>query len=111
MSKSKKIVSFPDTVTAKDWNEQLMDRWIDVHVTFDLGWTTEKPTEPGWYWAFPDAKQNPEHEGWQIVRVWKSEPRSKLNVEIMGTARHTEFDEFVRWIGPISQPEPPAKSG
>lgn len=65
-------------------------------------WTTEPPTEEGFYWA-----TNP----WGVVLVRVEESNGCLygiEMDRMDLYPH-KLDRFTQWCGPILPPEPPTK--
>lgn len=65
-------------------------------VSISLEWTTEAPTEPGWYWA--------ECEG--VTKLVA--PDGGDGVEVVGESGKFYVGYFSRWLGPI--PVPPQDS-
>jgi hypothetical protein len=66
-------------------------------------WTTEPPTQEGWYWALVDRK-NPTPS---IVHVVSAFSHGKLFIEI---GREEEpLDWYSHWLGPLPVPEPPTE--
>lgn len=68
-------------------------------------WTTEPPTEPGWYWATPRMVEGWEDISPQIAEVYKN-LSDRLKVLFDG---NDDFDlaDFTHWLGPLPLPEPP----
>ncbi len=62
-----------------------------------MKWTTDKPTEPGWYWV---------RDGQQIEMVDLELDSGTLVVYAVDDDHHT-VDEYSHWFGPLPQPEPP----
>lgn len=63
-------------------------------------WTTEPPTEPGWYWVRQGHNQP--------IVAWVRELDRKMRVKLFGNAYHNDVDEkmFTHWMK-IEAPEPP----
>ena len=67
--------------------------------TADMNWTTEKPTQPGWYWLRNLI-------GLEIVKVWDT--RRGLRVGFLnGNRCFLKMDIAGEWAGPL---EPPPSS-
>lgn len=69
-----------------------------------MKWTTERPTKPGWYWAW--------HTIFKCLHVvlinngaLKDSPFKPLAYE--GGGEPTFCDVYSYWLGPIEPPEPP----
>jgi hypothetical protein len=63
-----------------------------------MNWTTERPKERGYYWAYEDL--DPEDADVFLVYV-----KDELHCILY----HDEWplDSFSHWIGPLQKPEPP----
>lgn len=64
-------------------------------------WTTEPPTDPGWYWVRQGHNQP--------IVAWVRELDRKMRVKLFGNAYHNDVDEkmFTHWMK-IEAPEPDA---
>lgn len=67
----------------------------------NLSWTTEKPTQSGFYWARGFWRS----EIIVIVRVDVGEQW----VELPGTEITDTFDSYTHWIGPLIIPNSPVR--
>ena len=58
-------------------------------------WTTDKPTQEGYYWAWDGATVD-------MVDI-------RMLGELVAFIEDIEYelDEFTHWIGPLEKPEPP----
>ena len=69
-----------------------------------MKWTTDKPTEPGWYWI-------DDGDGWDfsVVKVSLNYKQdlfvSSIYNEDNEAVPINEFDYVTRWAGPIPEPE------
>lgn len=63
-----------------------------------LEWTTEPPTQDGWYWTV---------EANDIFIVEVSKIGSRMIVNYFGTLEESRVDEFTYWLGPLPIPDPP----
>ena len=67
-----------------------------------MKWTTNKPTEPGWYWV-------DEHDSWKpsIVLVHKHLTGGTLVAQECDACKTpvSEYNSSVKWSGPIQEPE------
>ena len=68
-------------------------------------WTTTPPTEPGWYWVYTIAEDEPENVVTEIV--WVDFPPGyygpKFSLEEVGLLLY----EKTHWLGPLPMPEHP----
>jgi hypothetical protein len=64
-----------------------------------LEWTTEPPTQDGWFWAIGPG--NP-----VVVRVIEGNPSHFVGF-INGVGGAYPVDYFSHWLGPLPIPEPP----
>jgi hypothetical protein len=68
---------------------------VDIDILAKLDWTTDPPTEEGWYWV-----QRIGNDSIEIVQFWN----------IGGTFQTTDFEGvngFTHWLGPLPVPEIP----
>ena len=65
----------------------------------EIGWTSEKPTEPGFYWVRNDGFTNG-----QVVRVWRS--ASQVNAAHIGGLDPVATLPW-EWWGPLEMPASP----
>lgn len=70
-------------------------------------WTTEPPTQEGWYWAKPDMSKKPEHDNVQVVYLWDWDGEPKVMVS--GVEISVPVFHFTHWLGPLPVPELPEK--
>ena len=62
-------------------------------------WTTEKPTEPGWYWV-------KERDIWRSIAFIGAVQFEERTV-ITESGREVPFDDVLVWSGPIPEPTEP----
>lgn len=70
----------------------------------DEEWTTEPPTQEGWYWAAGEGLEI------QLCNVvWNILDRDNARFQAMqaGNNDMLEFSEFTHWLGPLPVPEIP----
>jgi len=86
---------------------------VDVSFLPDVGygfdkWTTETPTEPGWYWAL-----NPGDVGGRgvvgLVRIHKSAIDGELSLAFHGSdmSYYLPYKFISHWLGPLPEPKVP----
>lgn len=66
---------------------------------YNFAWTTETPTQEGWYWVVNGNKEI------EIVEVYKLDNR--LYAWTVTSERDFDLNEFIMWLGPIPPPEMP----
>lgn len=71
-----------------------------------LQWTTELPTEPGWYWWRPEKNIVPH----MVYVVWESTMRSVQKDRMFVLYPHSDVEFAVderpgEWAGPIPEPQ------
>lgn len=67
------------------------ERWINTEELTALEWTTEKPSQCGWYWVVRKYWNKPE-----LYHV-----ESLVFVDLVHSVTH--------WLGPVAMPEPPKR--
>ena len=71
-----------------------------------LHWTTDLPTEPGWYWLrYRSATEGARVTDVELIDIRHGEP---FFVSYAGSLRRVYFHrncEPVEWAGPIPEPE------
>ena len=72
-------------------------------VLFDGGktWTTEPPTEPGWYWVHTTPEDDPINPVTEVVEL--EGPGAAFTLKEHGLSLNTR----THWLGPLPEPEPP----
>jgi hypothetical protein len=92
-------------MTAKIYNCVAYDCGTGEGRPMKLTWTTDKPTEPGWYW-FQDSWVGP-----YIVWIYWADS-SKKDLIAHGREDYSVSVRYGQWAGPIPEPEGGAgKSG
>lgn len=86
--------------------EQAAEAWNSL--PRHLHWTTETPTEPGWYWWRPEKNIVPH----MVYVVWESTMRSVQKDRMFVLYPHSDVEFAVderpgQWAGPIPEPEEP----
>ena len=79
-----------------------------------LVWTTEKPTEPGWYWARIGHFHPVLDKGVKVlVFVSGNAPFLKVAKAVTEFGMDAEVSPGAvwQWAGPIPQPEEPTEGG
>jgi hypothetical protein len=73
-----------------------------------LTWTTDKPTEPGGYWAYGKDVHGRGPYVW-IVEVDKYNGRMDIVFRVFGDEYDPEIEwkDITHWMGPLEEPEPP----
>lgn len=71
----------------------------DIDILARLQWTTETPTQEGWYWVVNGNKEM------EIVKVYKT--CEGLYVWTVTSEKDFELKDFSMWLGPLPIPEPP----
>ena len=66
---------------------------------YNFAWTTEAPTQEGWYWVVNGNKEI------EIVKVYKLD--NSLHAWTVTSERDFDLKEFSMWLGPIPPPEMP----
>jgi hypothetical protein len=66
----------------------------------DMEWTTEAPTEQGWYCVDMLGEV-------EAVRVVRDEFRGRLIVQFCGSEDDGDLSFFKKWYGPLTLPELP----
>lgn len=67
---------------------------------FPFEWTTEPPTQEGWYWVVNGNKEI------EIVKVYKT--CDGLYAWTVTSERDFDLKDFSMWLGPLPEPEKPA---
>ena len=73
----------------------------------ELEWTTDKPTEPGWYWT-----HHPTLGIW-MYKLYSAGTNVKTGEHELWTDEQGEYDQRVEsvpathWMGPIEPPDDP----
>ena len=81
-------------------NEANTQQFLDDGMTlYSMDWTTETPTQEGWYWVVNGNKEI------EIVEVYKLDNR--LYAWTVTSERDFDLNEFIMWLGPIPPPEMP----
>lgn len=70
-----------------------------------LDWTTEPPTQEGWYWVRWTAR----HRDVIIVQVLQSAEGEGLVAWVGGADKPFALSYFHPWLGPLPEPEPPSE--
>ncbi|MCP4339782.1 MAG: hypothetical protein GY799_13045 [Desulfobulbaceae bacterium] len=80
----------------------LFEEGIEVEDALPITWTSEAPTEPGWYWfALSDYE-------WQIVRVVIRPGHKYMCISAWGSEEYIRVNGIVaNWAGPIPEPTIP----
>ncbi len=65
---------------------------------YPLEWTTEAPTQEGWYWVKREDKK-------EIVQVYKLD--GSFYAWTTMDERDHDLNEFTMWLGPLPVPEKP----
>jgi len=74
-----------------------------------MGWTTDLPDEPGFYWFIDDNMVFP-----IVVELYQYSPGSDMTILFPGDAGedenrglkvYAEFHPGIRWYGPLTPPE------
>lgn len=65
-----------------------------------MKWTSEKPTEPGWYWT------KLWHGRILVVEVARM-PSGSLYFYVPDVTKRADDKDFVLWSGPLELPEKP----
>jgi hypothetical protein len=63
------------------------------------GWTTEPPTEPGWYWV-----KHKRHTDVFMVSVAHDDDKV---LTVYSDGYPVPADNLTHWLGPLPPPEPP----
>jgi carbonic anhydrase len=66
------------------------------------GWTTDPPTEEGWYWAVPQSGVF--RKAYPALIVYVHEDPNAGCLMVMAD---TPLIDFTHWIGPLPPPDPP----
>lgn len=74
-----------------------------------MQWTTEKPTQEGYYWAKESEYDFRPRHVYRVclVRVGLFTLYGKTRLFAWDDANRRNLYEFSHWMGPLSQPEPP----
>lgn len=73
---------------------------IDITARID-NWSTDPPTEDGWYWAYDDERN------W-LDMVYCLVPASGDDIyQIWRDGYSYDLSDFTHWLGPLPLPEPP----
>lgn len=80
-----------------------------LHRIMDLQWTTEPPTEEGWYWVKNKYTGAHDIEPVYLVKVTHIENQVVWSIEINGGSGE-DFSYFSHWLGPLPVPEPPQET-
>ena len=72
-----------------------IDKGYDGSLAETLNWTTEPPTQEGWYWATEDGGRP------EVVMYNGS------SVYVRGYEVPLNPKDFTYWLGPLPIPEPP----
>jgi len=69
-----------------------------------MGWTTETPTKPGYYWCVQVGELRP---GFNVVRVWHAGDDLPLVVDVAGVEDSYDMSQLpgALWCGPLLPPE------
>jgi hypothetical protein len=85
----------PHFLKWKDAPEEMRQAHLLKVYSNGRGWTTDPPTEPGWYWVYFGIP------GGRIVQYFKT-----LDGDVRSGNKDT--DKHVKyWLGPLPVPEPP----
>ena len=68
-----------------------------------MAWTKERPTQPGWYWAYEKLDQRTADV--MMVEVFVAQASEELWGRAMSL--RWELSHFSHWMGPLEPPEPP----
>lgn len=73
-----------------------------------MEWTTEPPSEPGWYWIFGHYMTPTDSFAVLVIRDAESNWETRTTVPFENYLLPTTDDEFkgVLWFGPIQPPHP-----
>ena len=67
-----------------------------------MRWTTERPTEAGWYFYKPTPEER-DLDPWEILRVFEHQETGLMAIN------DTDYDSVANlhgeWAGPIPEPE------
>jgi hypothetical protein len=78
-----------------------------------MNWTTDPPTQPGWYWVKDLESEVMPWTPAQLVHITKVEDEERLCVTYVGAYYANETDEEVtediddlsgQWAGPLNPP-------
>ena len=69
-------------------------------------WTTEPPTEPGWYWGWKNHGAVEYFEVCQVAKRYSKSTGYYLCVLVVEHEDECDFDRFTHWLR-IGAPEPP----
>lgn len=75
-------------------------QWIAAQAGVRLGWRSEPPIEPGWYWLKQD--------GYDVEPVEFTHGGYVLFSGRLTRFRPSDLNASARWFGPIEAPKPPA---
>ena len=91
-------------ILIQNWPEDVS---LAVYAAFysGVGWRTEPPTVPGWYWA-RWAKTPIDRSPIEIARV-SNEWGEGMAAWLVGMDYSYEFEHFNCWLGPLPVPVPP----